>query len=147
MLIGNFESKLTENRRIAVPKIFRHKIGNKFIVARWYENCLVLIGKDKWEELVTKLTGKSDILTAPVRDTDRFILGSAFEVEADTQGRIVLPENLVLYAGLSHKVVFLGLGNRVEIWDKNAWQKRESFVAQNAAQILEKIAKSEQRSN
>ncbi len=140
MIIGNFESKLTENRRVAIPKKFRREIGNKFVVARWYENCLVLIGHNKWNELVARLTGKSEILTAPVRDTDRFILGSAFELEADAQGRVLLPENLVNYAGLSHEVLFIGLGDRVEIWDKMAWQKRESYVAVNAAKMVEKIA-------
>ncbi len=146
MVIGNFASKLTENRRIAIPKAFRREIGDKFIVARWYENCLVLIGQDKWNELVSRLTGKSSILTAPVRDTDRFILGSAYELETDAQGRMLLPESLVEFAGLTHEVVFIGLGDRIEIWDKGAWQKREAYVAQNAAQMLEKIA-SEQRSD
>jgi len=140
MIIGNFETKLTENRRVAVPKKFRQEVGDKFIVARWYENCLVLIGQDKWQELVNRLTGKSEILTAPVRDTDRFILGSAFELKVDGQGRVLLPENLVMFAGLAHEVLFIGLGDRIEIWDKKAWLKREAYVAQNAANMVETIA-------
>ncbi len=140
MVIGNFETKLTENRRIAIPKKFRQEVGDKIVVARWYENCLVLIGGDRWGELINRLTGKSEILTAPVRDTDRFILGSAFELETDAQGRVLLPENLVEYAGLTHEVLFIGLGDRVEIWDKAAWLKRESYVAANAAKMVEKIA-------
>jgi len=140
MLIGQYTSVLTAKRRVAVPKKFRQELGKKMIVARWYEGCLVIISEENWQALLTKLTGKAEVIVASVRDTDRFILGSAYETEPDGQGRVVLPELLVTYARLGEEVVFIGLGDRVEIWDREAWSQRETYVSQKAADLIEEYA-------
>lgn len=87
-----------------------------------------------------RLTGKSETVIKSVRDTDRFILASAYEATPDAQGRVVLPESLAGYAHLAESVVFLGLGDRVELWNKDEWAKRELYVAKNATEFIEEIA-------
>jgi MraZ protein len=140
MLIGSFQSKITDGNRVAVPKKLRTELGDRFIVAKWYEQCVVMISLTDWEALLQKLTGKQELLTRAVRDTDRFILGSAFEVEVDRQGRINLPANLSTFANLSSDVIFLGLGSRVEIWDATIWAKKEGEIASEAANLLENMS-------
>jgi len=144
MLIGQYYTKLTEKGRCALPKKFRKLIGDKAIIAKWYEGCLVVVGRTSWVALLTKLTGKSEIITGPVRDTDRFILGSAFEFETDSQGRFVLPKVLRDYAALDEEIVFVGLGDRVEIWSKASWIEREEYIQKHASQMVEKLAKARQ---
>lgn len=138
MFLGNYTSNITNGKRVAVPKKFRNSLGSQFVVAKWYEKCLVLISNDKWGGLIEKLTGNQATLTGAVRDTDRFIMGSAYEVTVDSQGRFVLPESLMKFAGILNEVVFLGLGDRIEIWDKKEWETRENYIADNAAALLEK---------
>ncbi len=140
MLIGSFQSKITDGNRVAVPKRLRTELGDRFIVAKWYEQCVVMISLTDWEALLQKLTGKQELLTRAVRDTDRFILGSAFEVEVDRQGRINLPANLIPFAKLSTDVVFLGLGSRVELWDATTWGAKEAQIATEAADLLENMS-------
>lgn len=140
MLIGHYYVKLTDKNRAAVPKIFREELGENAICAKWYEGCLVVVSKNSWQELLAKLTGKSEVITRSVRDTDRFILGSAFEFEFDRQGRFVIPKSLKEYAKLTKEVVFVGLGNRVEIWDKKAWREREVYVQEKSAELVEQLA-------
>ena len=94
MLIGQYTSKLTDKDRLAIPKKLREELGEELIITRWYENCLVIIAKAGWEALFARLTGNSVLITSPVRDIDRFVLGNAFEVVLDSQGRFVLPEIL-----------------------------------------------------
>lgn len=145
MLIGQYETTLSQKRRVAIPKAFRKVLGKKFIAAKWYEGCLVLVSQDDWQVLLNRLTGKKGIITAPVRDTDRFILGSAFELEPDSQGRVIVPALLANYASLEEDIVFLGLGDRVEIWSKKEWKKREGYVASHAAEFVEKMAENEEK--
>lgn len=140
MLIGSYTASLTKNRRVAVPVQFRRELGKKLILARWYENCLVLISTESWSKLLKRVTGKSGFATEPVRNTDRFILGSAFELEADAQGRILIPGRLSQYAGLKKEAIFVGLGDRIEVWEKSIWDKQEEFIASNASQMMERIA-------
>src|SRR4030042_4755747 len=141
MVIGQYLVKLTEKNRTALPKRFRNELGNEVIIARWYEGCLVVVSNKGWRALLDKLTGKSELITEPVRDTDRFILGSAFEAELDNQGRFVIPKILKDYANLGDEVIFVGLGDRIEVWNKNAWKEREIYVQENAAQMIEKVSK------
>ncbi|OGM24905.1 hypothetical protein A3D00_04790 [Candidatus Woesebacteria bacterium RIFCSPHIGHO2_02_FULL_38_9] len=147
MLIGQHSGKLTQKGRLALPKKVRSEIGSKAIVARWYEGCFVVVSPDRWQALLEKLTARSEFITEPVRDTDRFILGSAYEVELDDQGRFVVPGMLRQYAGLKNEVIFLGLGDRVEVWDKETWLKRESLIQKRASIILEKVAKENGNTN
>ncbi len=141
MLIGNYSAALSLKRRVAIPKKFREQMGANIIVARWYDKCLVLVSNTNWENLIKRITGNSRMVTSHVRDTDRFIMGSAFELEADDQGRVILPSMLVNFAGFSDEVVFIGLGDRVEIWDKTEWEKRNQMITQNAENLLEELAK------
>ncbi len=140
MLLGQYDGVLSPSRRTAIPKKFLSEMGRMLVVAKWYEGCLVVVSKASWQALLNRLTGKSEYVTQAVRDTDRFILGSAFEMVPDEQGRMVFPENLVAYANLGQRLTFLGLGDRVEIWDKETWVKREGQVAERASRAIEEIA-------
>lgn len=141
MLIGQFTSKLTDKGRISVPKKLRGELGEEIIISRWYEKCLVVVGKEGWKELMSRIIGKNDIITSPVRDIDRFVLGSAFEIGLDSQGRFVLPDLLTAHSGITTEAVFVGLGDRVEIWSKENWDEIEATAEQKANEAIEKIAK------
>ena len=140
MMFGTYQGIISPKRRVAIPSSFRKKLGEKFILAKWYEGCLVLVVEDSWSALLERLRGESKLITRGVRDTDRFILGSAYEVAPDEQGRVVIPSSLAAYAAIKRDVSFIGLGDRVEIWDKEAWGKREKLVSESAGDLLEKMA-------
>ncbi len=140
MLLGNYISQLGSGKRVAVPKKFRSQLGDSCIVAKWYDKCLVLLSEEAWSELLQRLTVTETIPTAAVRDTMRFVMGSAFEVSFDSQGRFVLPDTLLGYAGIKDEVMFLGLGSRIEIWDKSEWETKEQSISENAGQLLEQLA-------
>ncbi len=141
MIIGQYSSNISKKRRVAIPVKFRSILGSSFILTRWYENCLALVAKDEWDRLVRKLVGEAKGITEPIRDTDRFLLSSAYELEPDEQGRVVIPKKLIKFAGIREKLVFLGLGNRIEIWDEEIWQEKESEIQKNASKLIEKINK------
>jgi len=140
MLLGTYSVAFTSKHRVAVPSQFRKDLGEKFILARWYEGCLVLVDRDFWNALWQRLTGGEEIMVSPIRDTERFIMASAYEVEADDQGRIVIPERLVLYAELGESIVFLGIGDRVEIWDEAKWNEKEKMLIKEASKLVDKLA-------
>jgi len=141
MLIGYYTSKITDKGRISLPKKFRDELGNRVIVARWYEGCVVIVATKSFKDLLNRITGKARFITKDIRDTDRFILGSAFELRLDSQGRFVLPKNLKEHAKIKDEVVFMGLNDRVEIWDVKIWKERESVIKKNAEEMIEDIAK------
>lgn len=141
MLLGTYPAKFVSGHRVSVPAILRRDLGEKFILARWYEGCLVLIDINRWQDLYKRLTGEGNLIVSPIRDTERFILGSAFEVLPDDQGRIVIPERLIEYSALSDDIYFIGLGDKVEIWNKTVWEDREKEIIKNAGNYIEELSK------
>ena len=140
MLIGSYLSILGEKRRTAIPKKFLDELGNELVLAKWYEDCLVLVNKNFWNGLLDRLTGGSKVASLGVRDIERFILGSAFDIEPDDQGRIVVPEVLAKFAGFGNELIFIGLGDRVEVWNKETWEIKEKEVAKTSKEYIEKLA-------
>ena len=57
----------------------------------------------------------------------RFFLAGAAQVEVDKQGRILLPANLRSFAALTKDCTLVGVGGRVEIWDKDRWEENTSY--------------------
>jgi MraZ protein len=140
MLIGSYLGILGEKRRTAIPKKFLAELGEKLILAKWYEDCLIVVSNEFWEKLLGRLTGESKVMSFGVRDIERFILGSAFEIEFDTQGRVIIPELLADYAGLTKDIVFIGLKDRVEIWNKETWDKKSKELAKTTKEYVEQIS-------
>lgn len=68
-------------------------------------------------------------------EIQRFLFGSAFEIEPDKQGRMLIPAPLREYAGLETDVVIVGLSGRAEIWDKAKWDAMNA--AQNTGTLAE----------
>jgi MraZ protein len=140
MLIGSYLGSLSEKRRVAVPKKFLSELGEKPIIAKWYEDCLILISSEFWNKLLVRLIGEQKIVNLGVRSIERFILGSAYELEPDDQGRIIIPEVLNKYAALDKEVVFVGLADRVEIWPKEIWDEKSTELSKVTKEYIEKIS-------
>jgi MraZ protein len=143
MLIGSYQSSLGDKRRVAVPKKFIEVLGERPIIAKWYEDCLVLVSSTFWDKLLNRLTGGKKVISLGVRDIERFILGSAFEVDPDRQGRIIVPEILSKYAKLKKEIIFVGLGDRIEVWPKEVWDKKANELSKTTKEYIETLSKYE----
>ena len=142
MVIGEFRSKLVSGNRLAFPKKFRDEMGQKVIVTLGYEGCLVIVDEKGWNSLISD-AAKGPFVSESVRDTTRFLMGGASEVELDDQGRFVLPANLRDYSGILEDVSFLGLGRWVELWAQEKWDTRKKYIADHSGEIGEKLSKLE----
>lgn len=139
MIIGSYIGSLNEKRRVALPKRFLNELGDRPIIAKWYEDCLIVVGSDFWGKLIERLSGGKKAVTFGVREIERFILGSAFELEPDAQGRVVIPEVLCNFAGLEEEIVFVGLIDRVEIWPLKTWETKSKEIAKTTKDYIESL--------
>jgi len=138
MLIGQFRSKTNAKGRVAFPKKFREVLGDSLVVTVGYENSLMIVSAKDWQTLVASAADKPFIFGS-ARDTNRFLLGEATEVELDEQGRFVLPAYLREYAKIGEEVVFLGLNKYVEVWDKSAWEEYQKYLNEHIGEIAERL--------
>ncbi len=138
MLIGEYEHTLDEKKRVMLPKAFRSALGKKMVITRGLDNCLFVYPRNGWEKVASKLDALS-FTQADTRGFSRFILSGAAEVEADGAGRILIPDHQKEFAGLKRDVVFAGVSDRVEIWDKEAWKSYKQRIEKNADALAEKL--------
>jgi MraZ protein len=141
MLIGEFETKVTDKSRVAMPKKFRDELGDKLIVMQGYDGCMILVDEDRFLALTKDITNGRFVNDA-VRDTTRFLIGSAHEITLDKQGRFVLPQSLKSFAEVNDDVVFLGLMRWIEVWDKTKWSAKKKLISSDSSAISDKLDKS-----
>lgn len=140
MLIGEFDGRLTDKNRIAIPKKIRDELKDGLFLSRGYEGCLLLMDKSHWSSFENLINEKS-ILSLSLRDTKRFIFGGAFELELDSQGRFVLPNSLLSYAQIETDIVFIAIKDWVEIWDKKIWENKLNEIVKTAPDLAEQLLK------
>jgi len=138
MLIGEYEVKLTDKNRVAIPKKIRDEFTEGLILSRGYEGCLILLDKKRWDDF-ENIINKGSILSISIRDTKRFIFGGAYELDVDGQGRFVLPANLKQYAQINNEIIFIAIKDWVEVWDLEIWRKKLADLSTKAGDIAEKL--------
>ncbi len=87
--------------------------------------CLWLYPLPEWEKLEHTIS-KLPTLNKMADKLRRFVIGNASECEMDGQGRLLLPENLRKFASMDKKIVLVGLLNKFEIWNEDAWKAKEN---------------------
>ncbi len=138
MFIGEYEHNLDSKKRLAMPSKFRRELGRKVVVTRGLDRCLFVYPLNVWKELAAKL-GSMPIGEAQTRSFVRLMLAGAVDVETDKQGRILIPDYLKDYARLKKTAVVAGLFNRLEIWDKSAWESYKQKAEKNTDRIAQKL--------
>jgi len=138
MLLGEYKHNLDIKGRMAIPAKFRQNLNAGAIITRGIDHCLFVFGMSEWEILVKKLTAMP-LANANSRAFARLMLAGATDVEADSQGRILVPDYLREYAGLSKEVVVTGLYNRVEIWDAETWKQYKLKTELASEEIAEHL--------
>ncbi len=139
MLIGHYQTKTSIKGRVALPSKLKKALGNKLIITAGYEKSLMIIAEKDWQTVVGEITNRK-LTLQPARATDRFLLGSAFEVELDLQGRFIIPKYLRKYADIKEEVIFIGVGNRVELWDQTKWTEYEQYLDENIDKLGQKLS-------
>ncbi len=159
MFLGEFDHSVDSKGRIAIPARFRSKIAHGAVLTRGVDPCLYVYPMETWEQKAATLdTTISD--PNQLRYVERTFFGGAFELELDTQGRIVLPARFRAFAelngvhgrnggrgdngegrtnggnGVSVEALIIGARERFEIWSPARW---EAYLAEHADDDLSSL--------
>ncbi len=139
MFIGEYEHSVDAKGRVIMPVKLRDDIGEKFILTKGLDGCLFAYSQSEWTNFEEKLK-TLPLTNKNARDFVRFFLSGAIECEIDKQGRFLIPSNLRDYAKLDKEIVILGVGTRIEIWNKKVWQKdADNISADEIAENMDKL--------
>ena len=121
-----------------MPAKLREDMGEKFIITKGLDGCLFGFSQNEWENFETKLK-TLPLTNKNARDFVRFFLSGAMECEIDKQGRFLISSNLRNVATLEKEVVIIGVGTRIEIWNKDKWEEYNSEENISADDIEENM--------
>lgn len=144
--LGEYEVAIDAKGRFLLPAGLRKQLpegaADRFVINRGFENCLVVYTMDVWQVLSAKINKLNDF-NQKERAFKRLFLNGACIVELDSAGRMLLPKNLMEYAGLSKDMVLAAQGNKVELWDKEAYQNYMKQHVGGLSLLAEEVGGSE----
>ncbi|MCS6956446.1 MAG: division/cell wall cluster transcriptional repressor MraZ [Patescibacteria group bacterium] len=128
VFFGEYQLSFTSPGRLVLPKRIRDLLkGNIFILGKGFDNCLSGYDKEDWEKRAQALFNFS-LIEKENLSRQRFLFSSIVYLEIDSQGRFIIPKNLLTYADLKDEALIVGVGDHFEIWNPKKWQEyQKSF--------------------
>ena len=141
MLLGEYAQWLDEKNRVTVPARLREPFGEGLYLTRGLDRCVALYARDGWDDFVAAQTARLDPFTREGRQMERFLFGGAVEAELDRQGRVAVPAPLMQHASLAREIVVVGVRDRLEIWDRGAWEHGLAELEGSAEVVAERLVR------
>lgn len=111
--------------RVTVPARFRDALAalcaGQMTVTKHPSRCLLLFPRPAWVEFRSKLMA----LPMGSEAWRRLFIGSAMDVDIDGGSRVLLSPELRQWAGLGKDLMLVGMGSRMEIWDRERYLANE----------------------
>ncbi|ARN78745.1 division/cell wall cluster transcriptional repressor MraZ [Nonlabens spongiae] len=141
--IGTYECKADAKGRFMMPSGIKKQltpiIQNGFVLKRAvFQPCLELYPMAEWNKLMEKLNGLNRFNRKHNDFIRRFTAGVK-PVEVDSSGRLLIPKDLIQFAGISKEVTVSSAVNIIEIWDKTKYEKAIDDAANDFADLAEEV--------
>jgi MraZ protein len=138
---SEFESKLDAKGRLVLPARIKSQLplgeGNELVIRRGFEPCLIIYPMVEFKKVFSKISGLSEF-NEEYRKLQRNFFSGTATVELDSNGRFVIPKNLLGYAQLEKELVLVGMGNKVEVWNPSIYEKHLIKDAGELSKLAEK---------
>ena len=142
-LIGTYECKADTKGRFMLPAALKKQllpvIQNGFVLKRAvFQPCLELYPLKEWEGLMQKIN-KLNRFKKKNNDFIRRFTAGVKVVEVDASGRLLMPKDLTVFAGILNELVVSSAVNIIEIWDKGNYEKAIDDAAVDFADLVEEV--------
>lgn len=114
--------------RLTVPARYRDvlmaTVKGQMMISKNPARCLTLWPRPVWDRF------EADVLALKMKEEPwvRIFIGSSNEVEIDSGSRVLVPPELREWAGLERDVLFMGVGEKFELWDKTRYETAEALA-------------------
>ena len=139
---GEFEATVDVKGRVLFPSALKRQVspeaGDKFVLNRGFEKHLNLYPFNVWKEITGEMS-KLNLFETDSRVFYRKFHDGATEMFLDGQGRLLLPQRLMGYAGIKKEMVFYAYANRIEIWSLTEFNKMIADKSVDYASLAEKV--------
>ena len=142
-LIGTYECKSDAKGRIMLPAALKKQLSpvtqEGFVIKRSvFNNCLEMYPMKEWDILASQVNKLNRFIKKNV-DFIRSYMSGLKVVELDGTGRILIPKNLIVFAGIDKEIVLTASVNVIEIWDKEQYEKTIKETLKDFGKLAEEV--------
>jgi MraZ protein len=142
-IIGTYECKVDTKGRLMLPaplkKQLSPEVDEGFVLKRSvFQPCLELYPMSEWNVMMQKIN-KLNRFVKKNNDFIRRFTAGVKVVEVDATGRLLIPKDLVVFAGIDKDIVLSSAVNIVEIWDKDKYEKSIDDSVMDFADLAEEV--------
>ncbi|MCF6223900.1 MAG: division/cell wall cluster transcriptional repressor MraZ [Flavobacteriaceae bacterium] len=142
-LIGTYECKADVKGRLMLPSTVKKQLSSilqdGFVLKRSvFQPCLELYPMREWNAMMAKVNKLNRFIKKNNDFIRRFTAGVKV-IELDVTGRMLIPKDLHVFAGISKEVVLSSSVNIIEIWDKAKYEKAIDDAAVDFAGLAEEV--------
>jgi len=94
---------------------------------------------EEYERYTQRALAELPPLSSRLTELERFFYGSSHDADLDAAGRIMVPSFLGEHAGLTKEVIVVGVGDRLELWDRGAWNDHRPTLLDGVAEITARV--------
>ena len=132
--LGKIDAKLDAKGRVFVPSVFRKVLSEEErerVVVRMEadEKYLLVYPESVWNKQVMELQSKLNEWDPEDQMLLMQFVGDAEVLEFDAQGRVLLPKRLQVRMGLENEIVFVGMVDRIAMWNKSVYEEQFAVKA------------------
>ncbi len=138
MFTGTFQNSIDSKNRMIIPSRYRDQLGGHCMLTRGFDKCLYIYSLEDYKVLVDKIRK----LPQSDRDVRKFIrefFSNTEECHLDSQGRILIPQHLRDYAGISKNLVTKGALDKIEIWSTEVLSDPEGENMMDNEEFVRKL--------
>jgi len=142
-LLGTYECKMDAKGRFMFPAVFKSQLGDALsdgmvIKRSIFKKCIELFPKENWQHESRKVNKLNMFNKRNSEFVTKFMAGVNL-LEFDGIGRLLIPKNLISYGGITKQIVLTAGANRIEIWDKEAYDKIADFDSDDFADLAQEV--------
>ena len=121
-MTGIYNHSVDNKGRLFIPTRLRDELGDTFFITLSMEKCLSAYSSESWDRFSEKIKAMPKSKQIKMRP----LFSHAAKCEVDQQGRVLLPQALRDFAGLTKNVTVVGSGECAELWDSETWTAVDS---------------------
>ena len=122
MFLGQFQHNLDDKGRLMVPARYRDLLAAGAFITQGFDKCLMVMTEAYFQQVYERINSMN-LADPTARMLRRLILSNAYPVEVDKVGRILVPQNLRQFIGVtSGELTVAGQGDYFEVWTPADWK-------------------------
>ncbi|MDR1697367.1 MAG: hypothetical protein LBR37_00380 [Erysipelotrichaceae bacterium] len=136
---GKYLHNIDSHGRISLPSKLRQSLNGELLLGKGLDGCLALYTVKEYDLFIEKIITSKSFASHEVRDVKRALARRMMPVELDSVSRITIPKDLIDELMMKGSLVITGVGDHIEIWEKNAFEVYEKKTNDSLEDILEKL--------